>query len=327
MISTDRKMSLAYRGLRNYLTKRPLSVSFEITYSCNAHCKHCHLGGIIKDEDQASPEKFGELAEIIQPVVAQVSGGEPLLRKDVADVVKAIRRPNKAPYIVLTTNARLLTKEKYYELLEAGVDQFSISLDYPDERHDQFRKIRGLYKWIENLIHELHNENEKKITFSCVVQKDNFRELINIAKLVQDWGAHVNFSTYTWLRTMNKDYMLTKNDLPEFRQIVKELLEMNESNNNSFANEYTFNRMIEFFEKGTIANCRAGERFFIVNPNGKLSPCGLILKYYDNVKEMKNRFVKTNTCVDCNTCIRASCEKPLMYHIREYFGSHKGFAY
>ncbi len=327
MISSTRIRSLACRGLCNYLTNRPLTVSFEITYSCNAHCKHCHLGGIIKNEDQASPEKFGELAGIIQPLVAQVSGGEPLLRKDVADIIRAIRRPGKAPYIVLTTNARLLTKDKYYELCEAGVDQYSISLDYPDERHDQFRKIRGLHKWIKNLIQELRNENEKKITLSCVVQKDNFRDLIKIAQLARDWGVHVNFSTYTWLRTKNKDYMLTKNDLAEFRQIVRKLLELNESTNNFFSTEYTFTRMIDFFEHGTIPHCGAGKSFYIVNPNGKLSPCGLILNYYDNIKQMKKDFVQTNTCGECNTSIRANCEKPFKYHIRENIGAHNGFSH
>lgn len=327
MISTGRDYSLAYRGLRNYITKRPLSVSFEVTYSCNAHCKHCHLGGIIKNEDQAPPEKFGELADIIQPVVAQISGGEPLLRKDVADIVRAIRRPGKAPYIVLTTNARLLTKEKYYELIDAGVDQYSVSLDYPDERHDQYRKIRGLYNWIKNLIHKLHSENEKKITLSCVVQNDNFRDLLEIAQLARDWGVTMNFSTYTWLRTMNKDYMLTKSELEEFMQIVDKLLEFNKSSNNFFSTEYTFKRMIDFFEHGTIPNCGAGESFYIVNPNGKLSPCGLILKYYDSIKQMKKDFVKTNTCGECNTSIRANCEKPLKYHIRENIGVHNSFSH
>lgn len=311
-----RTLSLISRGFKNYLTNGPLSISFEITYSCNAHCKHCHLGGIIKDEDQAPPEKFGELCRQFKPLVAQISGGEPLLRKDVADVARAMRVHNRAPFIVLTTNARLLTADKFYHLREAGVDQFSVSLDYPDERHDEFRKIRGLFKHIDGLMNQL-DRDKGAITLSCVVQKDNFRELPRIAELSQDWGVRVNFSTYTHLRTSNKDYLLDGEDLKEFREIVKKLLQYKKKNKNFFASEYTFRRMIRFFEQGGIDHCRAGERFYIVNPNGAISPCGLILKYYDSLEQMKGDFVATNNCVECNTSIRSNCEKPLRYHFLE----------
>lgn len=315
MNSTVQTLSLAKRGARNYFTNRPLSVSFEVTYSCNAHCKHCHLGGIIKDEVTVPPERYGEICRQIQPVVAQVSGGEPLLRKDLVEIIKALHRPNRAPLIVITTNAALLTKEKYFALRRAGTDQFSVSLDYPDERHDEFRKIRGLFGKIEKLIYELREENEKAITLSCVVQKDNFRDLPKIAELAQKWGVRINFSTYTWLRTNDKSYMLTKEDLPEFREIVKKLLDFKKRNKNFFASKYVFERMIRFFEEETIPGCRAGDRFFIVNPDGRISPCGLFLNRYKSVQEMKEDFVKTNTCGDCNTSIRANCEKPIRYLI------------
>lgn len=312
MNSTVRTLSLAKRGIGNYFFNRPLSVSFEVTYSCNARCRHCHLGGKIKEE-LALPEKFGELCRQIKPVVAQISGGEPLLRDDLEDIIKAMHTPNRAPFIVLTTNGYLLTKERYYNLRRAGVDEFSVSLDYPDERHDQFRRMRGLFSLIEQLIKELKAEKEKAITLSCVVQRNNFRELIKIAELACDWDVQINFSTYTWLRTKNKGYMLTADELDEFKEIVKKLLELREQKKNFFASEYIFNRMINFFEKGSIPQCRAGERFFIVNPDGAFSPCGLIITRYKTVREMKDGFLATNTCGDCNTSIRANCEKPIKY--------------
>jgi len=315
MNSTVQSLSLIKRGARNYFTNRPLSVSFEVTYSCNAHCKHCHLGGIIKDEVTVAPERYGEICREIQPVVAQVSGGEPLLRKDLVEIIKALHRPNRAPIIVITTNAALLTKEKYYALRKAGTDQFSVSLDYPDERHDEFRRIRGLFRRIEKLITDLKEENEKAITLSCVVQRDNFRDLPKIAELARDWGVKVNFSTYTWLRTKDKSYMLNKEDLPEFKKIVRWLLDFKKKNKNFFASEYVFNRMIKFFENGSMPNCRAGERFYIVNPDGAFSPCGLFLNHYASVEEMQKDFIPTNTCEDCNTSIRANCEKPMQYLI------------
>lgn len=321
MGSTIQTLSLAKRGIRNFFVQRPLSVSFEVTYSCNAHCKHCHLGGFIKDEVLASPERFGELCDQIQPVVAQISGGEPLIRKDLEQIIKAMKHPNRAPYIVVTTNAILLNKKRYDSLIEAGVDQFSVSLDYPDERHDEFRGSKGLFRRIENLVKELNTGNGKCITLSCVVQKDNFRDLIKIAELSEDWGVNVNFSTYTWLRTNDKNYVLDKDDIIEFKGIVQKLLSMRKKYKNFFASEYTFTRMIEFYEKGGIPNCKAGERFFIVNPDSNFSPCGLIITRYETMEEIREKFIKTNTCTACNTSIRSNCEKPIKYMIKDNLGS------
>ncbi len=312
--SMRRNISLLNLGIINYFKKRPYSVSFEVTLSCNASCKHCHLGGMV-DEERATPQRYGEICRQLQPVVAQISGGEPLLRRDLEQITEALRVPNKPPFIIVTTAATILTKERYRKLRQAGVDEFSLSLDYPDERHDEFRRVPGLFRKIEKLVKELESENDKAITLSCVVQKDNFRELLKLAELAIKWNVRINFSTYTWLRTDDKGYMLSKEDLPEFKEIVKQLLAFKKKHKNFFASEYIFNRMIDFFENGETPNCHAGETFLMVNSDGTLSPCGLITKQYRTQLELLEDFTKTNECGDCNTSIRANTEKPFKYMI------------
>jgi MoaA/NifB/PqqE/SkfB family radical SAM enzyme len=311
-----RDLSMAKRSIANFFTKRPLCVSFEVTYSCNARCKHCHLGGPV-EEERASPERYGELCREIKPVVAQISGGEPLLRKDIEDIVQAIRIENKAPYIVLTTNGTLLSKEKYFKLREAGVDEFSLSLDFPDERHDEFRGVPGLFKKIETLIRETNHLPNNGITLSGVVNKENFRDLIRMAELAKEWKVKINFSTYTWLRTNNKELMVPKNDLDELKEIINKLREFKKKYHTVYVSDYVFKEMIEFFEKESIGNCRAGERFFVVNPDGTLSPCGLILKKFRSQQEILENFTMNNECGDCYTSIRANTEKPASFLIKD----------
>jgi len=139
--------------------------------------------------------------------------------------------------------------------------------------------------------------------------------LPKLAELALKWGLRINFSTYTWLRTENKNYMLSKEDIEEFKEIVKQLLVFKKKHKNFFASEYVFNRMIRFFEDGSIPGCLAGETFFVVNPDGTLSPCGLILKNYKTQEEIREDFLKNNTCGYCNTSIRANTEKPIKYMI------------
>lgn len=315
MNSILRTLSLGRRGILNYAGNGPMCVSFEITHNCNASCKHCHRRGIF-EEERATPERFGEICRELKPVVTQVSGGEPLLRKDVYDIVRALRQSDGTPYIVFVTNAALLTTDAYHRLLEAGVDVFSVSLDYPDERHDEFRRIPGLFGRIGKLAASLNGNGGKAITLNSVVQSDNFRELVKMAEVARDWGVDINFSPYTWLRTNDMGYMISEEDLPAFRDIIDELI--------AFKNEYGvvrttnsfFNDMYDFFKNRSIPDCKAGERFLVVNPDGSLSPCGLIMTSHGTLQELRTEFSANNTCTFCHTCIRASTEKPFNNLIR-----------
>jgi len=93
---------LPSEGLEITLPNGPLTFHSRVTYSCNAHCKHCHLGGFIKGEELPL-RTIWELCREIQPVVAQISGASRLIRKDLEQIYPAMKRPNRAPYIVVTT--------------------------------------------------------------------------------------------------------------------------------------------------------------------------------------------------------------------------------
>lgn len=311
MDSVGRTLSLAKRGLINMLTKRPLCISFEITHSCNAKCKHCHLHGP-REEERASPELLGEICHELSPVVAQASGGEPLLRKDLEQIIRAWRVPKRAPFIVVTSNATLLTRERYQSLREAGVDEFSVSLDYPDSRHDEFRGVPGLFDKIEGLVRGLDNQKDKAISLCCVIQSDNFRLLPQMADLAKEWDVRLNLSAYNTLRTHDQSYMLSRDELEEFKEIIPVLLEKQKKDRKIRTPGDVLWKMVEYFEKGFIPRCRTGEKFFNVNPDGTLSPCGLIITDYRTKKDFIEDFCKNNSCVYCYTSIRANTERPLL---------------
>jgi MoaA/NifB/PqqE/SkfB family radical SAM enzyme len=311
-----RKLSIAKKGLKNIVSKKPLCVSFEVTYRCNARCKHCHLGGPV-EEDLAPPERFAELCRELDPVAAQISGGEPLLRKDILQIIEAIVSSRGAEMGVITTNGWLLRRKKYESLRAAGVDEFSLSLDYPDKRHDDFRAIPGLFDRIVELLNGLRDIEDKGITLACVVQSQNFRDLIKMAEFAREHRVNISFSTYTWLRTEDKSWMIPPEDMGEFREVVDRLLAFKREYNTVFTSEYVFKRMLRFFETGRISNCRAGEKFLVVNPDGTLSPCGLLLGTYKDQRDVVERFLKCNTCEACNTSIRANTEKPLNVMLKE----------
>jgi len=184
-ISLLQGIKLASGAIHNYITKDPIVVSYEVTLSCNCNCRHCDLGGVIKGEKQIEPAEYGDLTRRLSPVAAQISGGEPLLRKDIAAIVRAIKQGG-VKYAILVTNGVLLNESNYLQLREAGVDQFSVSLDFPDERHDEFRRRPGLYKRLEQNLPRLAKLGFRDIILNTAITKANLKEILPLAKKAFD---------------------------------------------------------------------------------------------------------------------------------------------
>jgi len=308
-LNTARKANIAGRTIKNIFQGKPITVSFEITYNCNARCEHCDLGDYVK-EPHTEPKVFGQWMADLKPAVAQISGGEPLLRKDLLDIIGEMRRRDPVAVFVITTNVQLLNEEKYLQLREAGIDQFSLSLDYPDERHNIFRHMKKNFEHIKELVPQLARYGNDDLILACVVQSDNFHDLPRIAELAKEWGSGVNFSTYNSLRTGNTDYLVnSENDLKELQKIVNKLIAMQKDGYPILTSPWTLQQMINFFRDGEKANCQAGKRFLIVNPWGKLTPCGMFRDHYDSQKELVKKFSNHNKCDKCFTAIRANSEK------------------
>jgi len=315
-ISLLQGIRIATRGIHSYIANRPIVVSYEVTLSCNCNCRHCDLGGLVKDENQIRPEEYGDLTQRLKPLAAQISGGEPLLRKDIAAIVKAIKQGG-AEYVILVTNGTLLNESNYLQLREAGVSQFSVSLDFPDERHDEFRQRPGLYKRLEQRLPRLANLGFRDIILNTAITKANLREVLPLAKKAAEWGVDISYSAYTALRTGNKEYCLKNGeDLEILRQAINELIILKNQGTHLVNPELTLRDTLKFFEQGYMPNCKAGRRFLVVMPDGGLVPCSLHRSKYNTREEMIEDFSRTNRCGNCYVAIRSYSEMSLLNHTR-----------
>jgi MoaA/NifB/PqqE/SkfB family radical SAM enzyme len=64
-----------------------------------------------------------------------------------------------------------------------------------------------------------------------------------------------------------------------------------------------------FLTEGGIGGCQAGRRFLVINPDGRLTPCAMVMAYFDEQKDMLENFTKQNTCEACYISTRANTEK------------------
>ena len=326
MIKRSRFYALqgAYRWIWNILMQKPWAISIEVTHNCTANCEHCDKGELIKDEKQASPEEYYRIYEQIRPLVVQISGGEPLLRGDILDIVRIFHNPGYLPYIVLVTNASLLTEEKYEQFKEAGVDQFSISIDFPDERHDENRKIPGLFKHLNDLIPKLTAKGNNDITMITAVTRKNYPFLLDNLRIVEKWDARLNLSMYTAGRTGEKELLITSpEDLSAFRKIIDQLIEAKRNGACIFSSEAVLSRYYEFFKNGASAGgCKVGIRSLVVNPDGSFCPCAMNKNItFSTHKDLKKYFTKNNSCNQCFISLRANTEKPLREVVRDIWSA------
>jgi len=315
-ISLLQGIELVTGGIRSYITNRPIVVSYEVTLSCNCNCHHCDLGGVIEGEKQITPEEYRDLTQRLKPLAAQLSGGEPLLRKDIVAIVKAIKQGG-VRYAILVTNGVLLNESNYLQLREAGVNQFSISLDFPDERHDEFRRRPGLYKRLDQTLPRLAKLGFRDIILNTAITKANLREILLLAKKADEWGVDISYSAYTALRTGSKDYCLNNGeDLEILRQAIDELIILKKQGTPLVNPELTLQDTLKFFEQGYMPNCKAGMRFLVVMPDGSLVPCSLHRTKYATRKEMVEKFSRTNRCSSCYVAIRSYSEMSFLSHTK-----------
>jgi len=220
------------QGSLNWLAQRPIVVSFEVTDSCTCFCKHCDHGGPRDRSKDLKPSDYKRYMEVLQPCVVQVSGGEPLMRQDLSQVIRNIKSDSGVPFIILVSNWSLMTKERYLELRQAGVDEFCISLDFPDERHDDFRGLPGLYHHLKSLVPKVAAFGYDDIVMNNCITAANVNEINAVADKAADWGVNINFSAYSPKRTGCQDYFLTTDEQLKIldRGLEKIKQRMNRSN-------------------------------------------------------------------------------------------------
>ena len=124
--------------------ERPIiSLRITITNRCNENCIYCHHDGMVSSKDEMTPDEIYKICKIAKNLGVKkirLSGGDPLIRKDIVEIVEKIASLDFKD-ISLTTNGVLL--EKYaQDLKDAGLDRVNVSLDTLN---------RDTYKFVTNM--------------------------------------------------------------------------------------------------------------------------------------------------------------------------------
>lgn len=165
--------------------QRYLAVNIDPVMACNLRCKMCYFTDpeyVRSIKGQFKEEELNRVAKVIfkRALKLQIGcGTEPTLYKDLHKLV-ALGTKYKVPYISITTNANLLDEEKIRILLNAGLDEFTISLHgVNQESYESFMQKASYEKFHEvfQTFKKLKSEFDFKVRINYTFNQDNFYEL------------------------------------------------------------------------------------------------------------------------------------------------------
>jgi radical SAM protein with 4Fe4S-binding SPASM domain len=173
-------------------TESPLHVAWEITTRCNAQCLHCssNSGPEANDSQELSTSDALQIIDQLADAGVRVlafSGGEPLLRADLVDLIRhAVERGLTTN---VCTNGALVDDPMALRLKQAGLNSITVSLDGAhSETHDTLRRYPGLFDLAVAAIRTLI-QHHHRVGISFTPSLLNYQEASVVVHLAQLLGA------------------------------------------------------------------------------------------------------------------------------------------
>lgn len=281
-------------------------IAWEITRRCNLKCVHCRSSSEI--EAKGHPDfSFDEATRVLDDIasyanpVMVLSGGEPLLRKDVFDI--ATYGTQKGLRMCLATNGTLVTEEICGKIKDAGIKMVSLSLDGSTAAvHDNFRNQEGAFEGTLNAA-ALFKKHGIPFLINSSFTKRNQEDIPKIYKLAKEIGATawymfmivptgrgedimdelVSMEDYEdvleWHYDMEReedDILVRPTCAPSYYRIV---LQKNKEKGDDFKR-----RSLKFSTGGS-KGCLAGQLICLIDVDGNVLPCSYFPKSAGSIRE------------------------------------------
>ena len=254
--------------------RRPVLVHFEVTMRCNARCGFCDYWKTDPSTRDEEVKSFADAARFFDPMLVTFTGGEPLLRRDLEDLVAAVARAVRLKYVMLITHGGMLSVERARSLWAAGINQFNVSLDYLDGRHDTARGIPGLTARIFDALPRMREVGIDNVRLNTVIKNDNLDQILPIVRRADELGFGVNLSVYTDAKNGNAAHLLGEGELAEVDALVGELLAYKRRRRGVITNSDYYLEQIPRYVRGEMREpCRSGIRTIHIDPTGRVKRC------------------------------------------------------
>lgn len=253
-----------------------------ITYRCNARCQMCNTWKYPTEKEKEIKAEY--LEKLPEMRFTNITGGEPMLREDIDDILKVIRKKSKR--IVISTNG--FFTEKIIDLAKKNKDiGIRISIEGLTKANDELRGIKGGFdRGLRTLI-ELKHMGMKDIGFGVTVSDKNAKDLLALYKLA--CAMKVEFATATvhnsyYFHKMDNEIVDKEMVAGEFRKLVKEFLKT-KTVKNWYRAYFNYGIINYIYGRKRLLPCEAGTELFYMDPLGEIRPCNGMNETMGNIRE------------------------------------------
>jgi MoaA/NifB/PqqE/SkfB family radical SAM enzyme len=181
------------RRVRPEWVPRPHAAHLILTYKCNLKCEACPSWEVTEHNDLSTEEWLGVFEQLKSLDVVKVLGGEPLIRKDIVELLTGIRDIIDPYMLQLTTNGMMT--QRTLDVLRAvawpGL-QLRISVDGLERTHDWMRGVKGSWKKVTKTVREvaaLREEYGFKFGINFALTDRSIQELDEMIAFSEEMGA------------------------------------------------------------------------------------------------------------------------------------------
>ena len=250
---------------------------WECTTRCNLNCLHCGSDCAKDSSNKDMPlEDFLKALDTIKNpsnnLLIVLTGGEPLLRKDLEICGREIRKRGMRWSIV--SNGHLYNKQKHISLLNAGLGALTISLDGLQESHNWLRNNKNSFRKVDNAINLAVSSSRLNFDIVTCVNNRNFNDLEKIRDYLIEKGVKAwRLFTIVPIGRANSNPELFLSD-QQFKKLMDFIVESrkNFDLNTKFSCE-GFVGSYELKVRGSYFFCRAGINIGSVLIDGSISAC------------------------------------------------------
>jgi MoaA/NifB/PqqE/SkfB family radical SAM enzyme len=231
------------------------------------------------------------------------------MRRDALDIIRAVKQSPGWRYVAIITNGWFLTDERCRKLLDTGIDQINISLNWPDERQDDDRKIKGLFDRISHVVPMLTKQGAN-VQMNSILMNDNLDEVVPIARLACSWGASVMYTLYSELPASNHDHLFPPERIGRLEAVLRELSQLRQTQRNIANVQWYFDMIPRYVRGETVHGCTAGKQTIHVSPHGMVRPCAE-LDPVSHFSEYDPVAAAPVTCTRCFQACRGEVQAPI----------------
>jgi MoaA/NifB/PqqE/SkfB family radical SAM enzyme len=266
-------------------TALPKEICIIVTYRCNAKCNMCDVWHHpTKVGEEITPKELEKLPSGLRFV--NITGGEPFIRQDLADIIEVIRP--KTERIVISNNG--FFTERIVNLCEKYPDLgIRISTEGLQKTNDEIRKIPNGFDRTMRTLLTLRRMGIKDIGFGMTVQDMNCKDLLPLYELSDALGYEFATATLHNSHYFHKlDNAIVDKELVcgEFSKLISELLKSGEMKK-WFRAYFNYGLMNYIYKGERFLPCEMGTESCFIDPSGDVLACnGMDIKIpMGNIKE------------------------------------------